>query len=439
MKTCITFLLLLAIVINSQAQDLYFPPLELTEWETYSFEDLSWCEDAYELAATDLEALDTKAFIVLKDGKIVIEEYFNDFKQDSSSVWFSGAKSLMSFLTGIAQSENLLSINEPSHKYLGQGWSSLTPEQEDAINISHHLKMTTGLDFNVEDNNCTDPSCLQYLNEPDTHWYYHNGAYTKTGDILRAATGLTLNAYTRNKLHNTIGMDGFWLSTEDLNLYFSTARSMARFGLLMLNNGDWDGNSILSDKDYFSQMIKPSQDLNPAYGYLWWLNGQSQIKIPGSDIVFQGKLDENAPDDMYWAIGLQGQILGVIPSQNIVVVRMGGNNNGAIDEYSITRKLTEYLLSIACDITDNVEENLIQNISVAPNPVTNNELIIQGLSNGNYSYTIVNTLGQNVATGKITNGRIENFSGDDGQYFLLIYKNNKLIATQNFINISSRQ
>ena len=118
-------------------------------------------------------------------------------------------------------------------------------------------------------------------------------------------------------------MNGSFVSVGFNNLYFSTARSMARFGILNLNNGIWDGETVLSDTDYFEAMTTTSQDENPAYGYLYWLNGKDSYRLPGSEETFTGKLIPNAPDDLYAGLGANDQKLYVVPSQNLVVIRMG--------------------------------------------------------------------------------------------------------------------
>jgi hypothetical protein len=62
---------------------------------------------------------------------------------------------------------------------------------------------------------------------------------------------------------------------------------MARFGLLMLNKGNWNGNVILSDTNYYNQMVNSSQTLNPSYGYLWWLNGKASYMLPACSLAFR--------------------------------------------------------------------------------------------------------------------------------------------------------
>ena len=118
-------------------------------------------------------------------------------------------------------------------------------------------------------------------------------------------------------------MNGTWVTLGNYNLYFSTARSMARFGLLNLNKGTWDETVVLSDNDFFDDMTSSSQNINPSYGYLWWLNGQSSYTLPGSTNSFNGPLFPDAPNDLIAGLGKNDQKLYIVPSENIVIVRMG--------------------------------------------------------------------------------------------------------------------
>ncbi len=118
-------------------------------------------------------------------------------------------------------------------------------------------------------------------------------------------------------------MDGRWIYQRDNNVYWSTARDAARFGLLMLNKGKWSDNQIMTDQDYYNAMTTSSQSLNPSYGYCTWLNGKSSIVLPGLPISFKIPLSENAPSDLFAAMGKNGQFIDVVPSNNIVVIRMG--------------------------------------------------------------------------------------------------------------------
>jgi len=419
------------IFTKTQAQEFYFPPNNTSDWESQSFEEISWCDDEVTSLLGFLEENETKAFLILKDGKIVMEEYFDDFTQDSSFVWYSAAKSLTSFMVGLVQEQGQLSIDDSSQKYLGEGWSELTIEQEEQIQIKHHLSLTTGMDY-FGDTFCGDPSCFQYLNPPGTHWYYHNATYVKLREIIEAATQKGLNLYTFQNMHQTIGMDGFWLSTNSLNLYFSTARSMARFGMLMLNNGDWNGQVIMQDKNYFDQMVNSTQDLNPAYGYLWWLNGKSTFKLPSDDNVYSGKLSDNYPDDAYFALGAQSQILVVIPSQNVVIVRMGGEDDDSLVPLNILDQIGKYYKLIACGSTAIVEQNMIQKFDVVPNPVSLSGFKISTENQLDYC-EIYDLKGQLVYRSKARANHLINPQLSEGLYIIKLFQNGQLLTSEKLV------
>jgi CubicO group peptidase (beta-lactamase class C family) len=273
-------------------------------------------------------ANNSKAFLVLKNGKIVLEEYYGTFERDSFWYWASAGKSLTAFLVGLAQEEGFLNIDSASSLYQGEGWTSCTSEQENAITVKNQLCMTTGLDTDIPDLDCTQPQCLTYLTDPGTRWYYHNAPYTRLDAVIEGATGQTLNQFYISRLRSQIGMNGSFFPIGDNNVNISTARSFARFGLLVLNRGIWASDTIMHDSDYFEAMVNTSQDLNLAYGYLWWLNGKESFRYPETEVVFPGYLLPDAPADLIAAVGKNSQLLLIVPSQNLIVVRMGDEPPG---------------------------------------------------------------------------------------------------------------
>lgn len=110
---------------------------------------------------------------------------------------------------------------------------------------------------------------------------------------------------------------------------------MARFGLLALNKGKWKDEQIINEA-YFEESITTSQSINPSYGYLWWLNGKSKFMIPREQTVFIGSLVPNAPADMYAAMGANDQRIYVIPSKNMVVIRMGNASNPSNPNFAVS-------------------------------------------------------------------------------------------------------
>jgi CubicO group peptidase (beta-lactamase class C family) len=343
-----------------------------------------------------LEQNNSKAFILLKDGKIVLEKYFGTHTATTPWQWASAGKTITAFMTGIAQQEGFLSITDTTSSYLGQGWTNCTPEQEEKISIWNQLTMTSGLDDGVSDHYCTLDTCLNYLADPGTRWAYHNGPYTLLDGVIENATGLTLNNYTTQKLKIPTGMTGTFYSVGYNNVFVSNARSMARFGSLILNKGNWNGNQIMTDTAYFNDMVNTSQNLNKSYGYLWWLNGKSSFMVPMLQNVFPGFVCPNAPADLIAAIGAGGQFLNVVPSQNLVWLRMGDEPTTSLVPFLLNDQIWEYVNDLACSASA-IEENFnSEEIQLYPYPSA--DQITISVKNGRLGTVLIhNQIGQRIS------------------------------------------
>ncbi len=320
---CFLLLILLS-ARQTKAQTLYFPPLsQAASWDTLSPLSLGWCPDKIDSLYQFLQQENSKGFMVLKDGKIVLEKYFGTFTQDSVWYWASAGKTITSFLVGKAQEEGYLDIQHPTALYLGNGWTSCTGSQENVITVQHQLTMTTGLDDGVPDNDCTLDTCLIYKAMPSYRWAYHNAPYTLLEQVVENTTNTSYNNYTQLKLKDKTGMTGSWVTVDFNTIFFSKMRSMARYGLLAQNKFIWNQDTLLSDTSYRYAMTHMSQNLNRSYGYLWWLNGQSSYMLPSSQAVFPGSLAPDAPQDMFAALGKNGQMICISPAKGLVMVRIG--------------------------------------------------------------------------------------------------------------------
>jgi CubicO group peptidase (beta-lactamase class C family) len=364
------FLIFIAVNLFSQNSAPYFPPKTGTAWETLAPAELNFCPDRIDSLYNFLEERNTKSFILLKDGKIVLEKYFGTFAQDSFWYWASAGKSLTAFLVGQAQEEGLLDIADKTSDYLAPGWTSCPPDKEALITIRHQLTMTSGLDDAVPDDNCELPSCLIYKADAGTRWAYHNAPYRLIHDVIEEASSVSINYFTKTHVLDRTGMKGLWID----HIMYGRARDMARFGLLMQARGTWDGDTLLHDQQYYHDMIHPSQDLNKSYGYLWWLNGQPSFMVPGLQFVFPGKLIPNAPDDMYSALGKNDQKIHVVPSKGWVVVRQGnaagyvgpGGNQVPI---AFDNEMWSYLNQLVC-VPSAVSEVVENQVKIFPNPAS---------------------------------------------------------------------
>ena len=418
--------------LKTKAQGLYFPPLTGTTWDTISPTSLGWCQPQIDSLYDFLEQTNSKSFIVLKDGKIVLEKYFGNHSRDSLWYWASAGKTLTAFTVGIAQQEGFLNINDTSSTYLGTGWTVCPANKEEKITIRNQLTMTSGLNDGVPDHYCTLDTCLQYLADAGTRWAYHNGPYTLLDEVISGATGQTLNSYFNSKIRSRIGMNGTFFRVGYNNVYFSNSRSMARFGLLMLNRGNWNGSQIMTDTAYFNQMTNSSQNLNSSYGYLWWLNGKSSFMVPTLQNVFPGQLFTDAPADMYAALGKDGQTINVVPSQNLVLIRMG-EAPGTSSDVSITynNNIWKKVNDLACNVSSN-QTYESEKINIYPNPA-DRELNIDIHNVEDFQIEIYNSIGELLIS--VENQKNIDISGlSKGLYFIKIGQGQKS-SLQRFIKL----
>ncbi len=415
------FLLLCAFLscLKGNAQT-YFPPLIGSTWETIAPASLGWCDDSIQKMYNWLGSTDTKAFIVLKNGKIVLEKYFGTFTADSLHVWNSAGKTLTAYCVGIAQKEGLLDIDDKTSDYIGTGWTSEPLAKENLITIKHQLSMTSGLDDGVSDIFCTDPSCLVYLMDAGNRWAYHNGPYTMLDSVIKVATGLTLNQWTYQKISSKIGMSGLFIQNGYNHIFVSNPRSMARFGLLLSQNGFWNGTPILNDPTFLAEMTNSSQLLNPSYGYLTWLNGKSSFMIPQSQFVFNGSLCPNAPADMFAAEGKNAQIINVCPSDSLVLIRMGATMGNSLVGTQYNDTIWQYMNRLQCNLS--VSENKIEpwNVVSTIKPL---EFQLMGLSGDEQVY-LYTSLGQEIQFQK-DNNFIQLLYETKGMFFISIADKNQ--------------
>lgn len=311
---------------NPQPADeqMYFPPNDgSTTWETKSISSLGWNQSAVQPLLDYLELKHSKSFIILINGRIVMENYFNGHTATSPWYWASAGKTLTSAVTGIAQQEGLLNINNKVSDYIGTGWTSETLAQENLITCKNLLSMTSGIDDYVGGVYSDDvtPSSLNYKADAGTRWAYSN-VYVKLQDVVASASGQTWSTYFNSKLRDKLGMTGSWIPSDNNVVYWSTTRSMARFGLMALNKGKWNGTQVVNET-YFNAASATSQNINLSYGYLWWLNGKASYHMPQVQFEFPGSIIPEGPNDMFMALGKNDQKIYVIPSKKMVVIRMG--------------------------------------------------------------------------------------------------------------------
>jgi CubicO group peptidase (beta-lactamase class C family) len=324
----------------------YYPP-EPGEgkWQTITPTEAGFDPAGIEEMLRYAEAQRSSGVVALFDGRILAERYWQVPEAEGSRYQnmvagetadgraiedvASVQKNVVSLLAGIAEGKGLLDLAAPVSFYLGEGWSKAATDQEAAITIEHVMSMTSGLSI---DRTFEVPAGQK--------WRYNTNVYSRMLPVLEAVSGLSVDEYTVQWLTAPIGMsDSSWVprpwitSGQDANVvgFGSTARDLARLGLLVLRGGKWNGIDILGNPGYIKRSTSSSQQLNPAYGYLWWLNGQERY-LKGRGDVFEGQLIPSAPNDLYFASGALGRKCYVVPSMMLVVTRLGDEPESDFDE-----------------------------------------------------------------------------------------------------------
>jgi len=331
-------------ILTVRAEDaraaLYFPPHE-GAWATVEPASIGW--DAAELNATLAYAgsQESSGVVILYNGRILAERHWDknpkptDAQGQPNRYFYmrkgtlsnghaledvaSVQKSIVSVLVGMAQHQGLLKIEDPVHTYLGNGWSKASVQQEVKISIRHLISMSSGLAVR-----------LQYEKEPSTKWLYNTPAYSMSLRAVAAAAGKSHHELSAAWVTGRIGMnDSSWQPrpwagerpTANTVGFVTTARDLARFGLLIQAEGKWAGKTVIADRDYLRESLRPSQEMNPRYGYLWWLN--RPYAVTRGDKRVQVQRIPAAPADLVSANGALGRRLYVVPSLGLVVTRLG--------------------------------------------------------------------------------------------------------------------
>ncbi len=346
------FVIVLSIGATHASEEMYFPGTD-AGWETVSPESVGW-DGAKLNAALELAGQrKSSGVVILHGGKIMAERYWDspdastryrnmvtgrDSQGRSIEDVASAQKSVVAVLIGMAQERGYLEIDDPVSQYVGSAWSKLSADQEVAVTVRHLLSMNSGL--------ATD---FSYEGAPNTLWLYNTPVYHELMRVLIAATGKERQALTREWVAAPLGMsntswtDRPWASADIAVGLSTTARELARFGLMISAGGQWAGETIIEDKDFLGAMLTSSQQLNPAYGYLWWLNGKEFSQGTGSAARRRNSsLIAAAPDDLVAMQGALDRKLYIVPSLNLVITRLGAT--GSVEGSSFNDAFWEALM-----------------------------------------------------------------------------------------------
>jgi CubicO group peptidase (beta-lactamase class C family) len=314
------------------------------------------------------------AMLILKDNKLVLEEYFegHDYQWDAprhhgpAVSWdmyrlhqiHSVTKSITSTCIGIAVYNGLIkNVHQSIFDYL-PGYESFATGGKEKITIEHLLTMTSGLEWkewstpysSIENPcidiyfNCDDQiACIlerPLITQPGSSFNYSGGNMILLGEILKNATGMDIDEFSRTYLFEPLGIDSSaWTVRypsgiiESAGTLAITPRAMLKIGLLFLNNGRWNGNTIISEQwvEKSAEIYGNDRDINipeepsgrNGYGYSWWIK----------DYNMRGRKIH-----MFSAGGWGGQHIMVLPEINMVVVFTGANYTTRRPPFKILEK-----------------------------------------------------------------------------------------------------
>jgi CubicO group peptidase (beta-lactamase class C family) len=301
-----------------------------SEWLISTPEDHGLRTDILNQIDTSIDEnnVEIDSVIIVSEGYIVYEKYYNAWSQYNAHTIQSCTKSFMSALIGIAIDKGYIDnvsqrVLDFFPNYTIDNWD---PRKEN-ITIEHLLTMSSGLEFHEIDIPYSDPlndlfamyrssNMWQYVlnrpmeNDPGTYWSYNSGGIELLAGIIEQATGYSIVDFAEEFLFDPIGIDYFtWWNVPASGQYGCSGglnlrpRDMARFGYLYLNEGRWNGTQVIS-----SQWVNVSTQMYYDtgswyhYGYTWW-------GVPGYTF--------------YEATGHYEQKIYVLPEQDVVVVFTG--------------------------------------------------------------------------------------------------------------------
>ena len=298
----------------------------------------------------------THSVLLVKNGKLILEEYFYGNNRDDLHYLASATKSITSILVGISLDEDMLknidqNVYELFQDYQGTEWIDKKYE----ITVRHLLSMTSGIEWD-ENRTASDPrhdyfamrrggDWIRYVFNknlvapPGQKFNYNGGLSALLGEIIRRASGLDAEKFSEKYLFSPLGISHYsWLIYNDGSIntgggLLLKSRDMAKIGQMMLNNGKYNGKQIVSEK-WITESTKNHvfDKLNPlgsGYGYQWWLG---EISINGQEIK------------TYFAQGRGGQCIFIVPRMKVTAIftsQLLDNSGGFFRTQSM---MTDYII-----------------------------------------------------------------------------------------------
>ncbi len=331
-------------------------------WPTGDPTEHGYDASALEAAARAIAEPTSKSLLVVHDGEIIFERYWNDHGPEIPHPVFSVTKSFASTLVGVAEQQGLLDREDRASNYI-PAWVGSDSE---SLTIRHLMTGDSGRtwdfagDYPGSFGGGVAPADLtEYAIgrgqqfEKETTWQYNQRAIQCLDRVLSTASARSTASFAQASLFDRLGMKGTRAAVDDvgqMTLAYgieSTARDMARLGWLYLQGGLWNGETILS-ADFVGAATHAANPVNENYGYLFWLNAERNWYEPVTLAYHEeGKVYPSAPTDVFVASGFLGQLILVSPSEKLIIVRQGSATTpGFADHFDdIYRRIAEARIS----------------------------------------------------------------------------------------------
>lgn len=275
--------------------------------------------------------INTRGVVVIYKDSLIAEQYSTGFNKNTPQMGWSMTKSITATILGMMMKDGLVTLDQDN---LFDEWAD---DERSKITLDQLLRMSSGLDWEEVYSGPSKAVSMLYEKadmggfaadqdlayQPDEKWYYSSGTSNILAIFIRERLGDSnyLN-YVRNRLFSPLGMSSAVMEIDASGTYvsssymYATPRDWAKFGLLYLNNGLWEGKRLLS-KDWIDYISTPTLgSTQRSYGGHFWLNA-------GEESNAEDRVYPDAPTDVFSANGFEGQRVFVIPSKELVIVRTG--------------------------------------------------------------------------------------------------------------------
>lgn len=281
----------------------------------------------------------TRALLIIYKDKIIAEKYAKGFNKNTPILGWSMGKSVTSAVLGVLQKEGKINVNQT---HLFPEWEK---DVRSNVTLNNLLQMNSGLEWDEDYTKISDVTKMLFLEKdmtksqlnkrlvgkPNESWNYSSGTTNLLSRFIRKQfkTHQEYLDFWYSALIDKIGMHSMELETDLSGNYvgssyvWATPRDWAKFGLLYLHKGNWNGEQILNE-DWVKYTTTPTNGSDGVYGAQFWLNAGGHLP--------------DAPEDLFLADGYQGQRVFMIPSKDMVVVRMGITQSN-LEELLKTRKI----------------------------------------------------------------------------------------------------